>query len=89
MANHKSAIKRIRQNERRNEINRGNAAPVRTEIKKLQKALDENRVDDAKAMLPATLGAISRSAQKGVMHQNKADRTKSRLNAQVQKAAAS
>ena len=89
MANHKSAIKRIRQNERRNEVNRHNAVPVRTQIKKLQKALSEDRVDDAKALLPPTLGALDRSAQKGVMHKNKADRTKSRLNAQVKKASAS
>ncbi len=89
MANHKSAIKRIRQNERRNDVNRRNTAILRTQVKKLQKALDEGRADDAKALLPGTLGALDRSAQKGVMHKNKADRTKSRLNARVKQATAS
>lgn len=89
MANHKSAIKRIRQTKRRNDVNRRNTALLRTQVKKLQKALDEGRADDAKALLPETLGALDRSAQKGVMHKNKADRTKSRLNARVKAAAAS
>jgi small subunit ribosomal protein S20 len=33
----------------------------------------------ARAALPATLGLIERTAQKGVIHRNTADRYKSRL----------
>ena len=88
MANHKSAIKRIRQNERQHAVNSRNRAIVRTQVKKIEKALAESRLDDVKSMLPETLGAIDRSAQKGVMHRNTAGRLKSRLNARIKKAAA-
>ena len=39
MANHKSAEKRIRQNAKRNEINRANRSKLRTQIKKLRTAV--------------------------------------------------
>ena len=79
MANHKSAEKRIRQTEKRTEINRGNRSRLRTEIKKLRTAIDSGDQAVAKELLPATISLIDKSVQKGILHRNTAARHKSRL----------
>ena len=83
MANHKSAIKRIRQTERRNDVNQPNRTQLRTQVKKLDTAIASGSADDAKAAYTATTSAIDKSVQKGVVTANKAGRMKSRLNARV------
>ena len=83
MANHKSAEKRNRQAERRNEANRHNRGRLRTEIKKLRAAIDAGNRDEAKSLLNATVSLIDKSIQKGILHQNAAARYKSRLTAGV------
>lgn len=79
MPNHKSAEKRVRQNEKRRVINRGNRTKVRTYIKKLRAALDSGNGDDVQNTLPVTISVIDKAVQKGVMHKNAAARYKSRL----------
>lgn len=79
MPNHKSAEKRVRQNEKRRVINRGNRTKVRTYIKKLRAALDSGKADDVQNTLPVTISVIDKAVQKGVMHKNAAARYKSRL----------
>lgn len=88
MANHKSAEKRIRQNEKRRAINRQNRSEMRTEIKKLRSALNLGDADRAKQLLPSVMSMIDRSIQKGVLHRNAAARYKSRLTRRVSEAAA-
>jgi small subunit ribosomal protein S20 len=88
MANHKSAEKRARQAERRNEVNRRNRSRLRTEIKKLRAAIEEGNSDEAQALLPRTVSLIDKSIQKGVLHANAAGRYKSRLTASVTKMSA-
>lgn len=83
MANHKSAIKRNRQAERRNEANRRNRARLRTEIKKLRAAIDSGDAGEAKSLLTGTVSLIDKSIQKGILHQNAAARYKSRLTSGV------
>ena len=83
MANHKSAIKRIRQTERRNDVNQRNRAQLRTQVKKLDAALESGNADDAKSAYKTTTSSIDKSVQKGVVTANKAARMKSRLNARV------
>jgi small subunit ribosomal protein S20 len=83
MANHKSAIKRIRQTERRNEVNRRNRSSLRTQVKALRAAIDNGDQEQAKATLNATLSLIDKSIQKGVLHRNAAARYKSRLTVRV------
>ena len=78
MPNHKSAEKRMRQNEKRKQINRSNRTRVRTSIKKLRAALDGNG-GEAAALLPQTVSTIDKAVQKGVIHKNTAARYKSRL----------
>jgi len=83
MANHKSAEKRIRQTERRNEVNRRNRSSLRTQVKALRTAIASGDQEQAKAALNATVSLIDKSIQKGVLHRNAAARYKSRLTVRV------
>jgi small subunit ribosomal protein S20 len=79
MPNHKSAEKRVRQNEKRREVNRGNRSRLRTGIKKLRAALESGDGGSAQTLLPETVSLIDKAVQKGVLHRNAAARYKSRL----------
>jgi small subunit ribosomal protein S20 len=83
MANHKSAEKRIRQTERRNEVNRRNRARLRTQVKALRAAIEAGDQQQAKAALNEAVSLIDKSIQKGVLHRNAAARYKSRLTVRV------
>ena len=86
-----SVLKRIRQTERRTAVNKNNRSRLRTEIKKLRKAIDAGKAEDAKTLLRPTLRTIDRMIQKGILRANTASRYKSRLtrsyNALAQKSA--
>ena len=86
MPNHKSAEKRVRQNEKRRQINRSNRTALRTSIKKLRTALAGNDTATLTELLPQTISKIDKAVQKGVMHRNAAARYKSRLTAHVNQA---
>jgi len=83
MPNHKSAEKRVRQNEKRRAINRGHRTKVRNYIKKLRSALEAGEKETVVSILPETISVIDKSVQKGVLHANAAARYKSRLTAQA------
>jgi small subunit ribosomal protein S20 len=87
MPNHKSAEKRVRQNESRRIINRSNRSRLRSAIKDLRGVLATGPAKDATAMLPKTVSEIDKAVQKGVLHRNAAARQKSRLTARVNQAA--
>jgi small subunit ribosomal protein S20 len=88
MPNHKSAEKRMRQNEKRKQINRSNRTRVRGAIKKLRGALESGDAKELKTLLPATVSTIDKAVQKGVLHRNTAARYKSRLTANANQVAA-
>ena len=88
MPNHKSAEKRMRQNERRRKINRSNRTRVRTAIKNLRSALGTGDAAAINALLPETMSTIDKAVQKGVLHKNAAARYKGRLTARTNKAVA-
>ena len=88
MPNHKSAEKRVRQNEKRRAINRGHKTKVRTYLKKLRAALDSGKSDDVQNVLPEAISVIDKSVQKGVLHKNAAARYKSRLTVRANQVAA-
>jgi small subunit ribosomal protein S20 len=79
MARNISAEKRNRQNEAHRERNRGYRSRMRSGIKQLRTLVASGDAAAARAALPKTLGLIERTAQKGVIHRNTADRYKSRL----------
>ena len=75
MANHKSAIKRARQNEIRRLRNKA----VRTRIKKITKSIRQAGSDDAAAALNQAKSVIDKAAKKRVIHKNTAARKVSQL----------
>jgi small subunit ribosomal protein S20 len=83
MANHVSALKRVRQTERRTERNRANKSRMRTALRKLRAAVNSGNQQEAQALLRTTISVLDKSVQKGVIHKNTASRYKSRLTARV------
>lgn len=83
MPNHKSAEKRVRQNEKRRDNNRSNRGRLRTSIRKLRTALATGEANTVQELLPATISTIDKAVQKGVLHRNAAARYKSRLTTRV------
>ena len=83
MANHKSAIKRARQNEGRRLRNRSVKTRVKGVVKKVNLAVDENAVDSAAALINTAKSEIDKAAKKGVLHKNTAARKISRLSKKV------
>ncbi len=83
MPNHKSAEKRVRQNEKRRAVNRSNKGSLRTQIKKLRAALAAGDKAQSQELLLPTIALIDKSVNKGVLHKNTAARHKSRLTIHV------
>ena len=83
MANHKSAMKRTRQSEIRNLRNRTNKSKMKTAIKAVFAAIEEQSVEKAQAALRAAIPVIDRVAVKGSLHKNTTSRTVSRLTKRV------
>ncbi|GLU44003.1 30S ribosomal protein S20 [Allomuricauda sp. NBRC 101325] len=80
MANHKSALKRIRRNEAVRLRNRYQHKTVRNAIKKLRNEEDKKA---AEALLPTVVGMIDKLAKKNIIHTNKASNLKSKLMSKV------
>ena len=83
MANHKSALKRVRQNEKRKEINRSNRSKLRTSIKKVRAAVTAHDKTASSEVLLSTVSLIDKAVNKGIIHKNTAARHKSRLTKHV------
>ena len=80
MANHKSSIKRIRQEEKRRLHNRYYAKTMRNALRDFR-ALSEKAV--AVERLPKMMSIIDKLAKRSVIHKNKASNLKSKLMRQV------
>lgn len=78
MANTKSALKRIKQNEKRRTRNRAVRTGVRGSLKTARTALDA-KPPDAKAAVAVAIRILDRAVAKGVVHRNTAARRKSTL----------
>ena len=89
MANHKSALKRAKQNEIQRIRNKGYKTRVKKAVKEVRTALTENTPAQAKETLVKAVSLIQKSASKGVIHKNQAARKVSRLTLQVNKLSAS
>ena len=76
MANHKSAIKRIRRNEAVRLRNRHQHKTARNAVKRLRTTTD---VAEAKQLLPNVVSMIDKLAKKNIIHKNKAGNLKSSL----------
>ena len=76
MANHKSALKRIRRNEAVRLRNRYQHKTTRNAIKKLRAEEDKKA---AETLLPTVVSMIDRLAKRNIIHNNKAANLKSQL----------
>ena len=88
MANHISALKRVRQEARRTEFNRRTKTRLRHTIRAIRRALLSKDPSSATALLPKTFSVIDRSAKVGLIKRNTAARYKSRLTLHLRKLAA-
>jgi small subunit ribosomal protein S20 len=87
MAQHSSAKKRIRRDEKQTLRNHSRISRVRTFIKKVESAIVAGDQAAAQAALRLAQPEIMRGVSKGVLHSNTAARKMSRLNAGVAKLA--
>jgi small subunit ribosomal protein S20 len=83
MANTYSALKRVRQTERRTDYNRKNKSRLRHGIRAMRRAITSKDASAAAALLPATFSLIDRSAKSGIIKKNTAARYKSKLHQRV------
>ena len=83
MANTYSALKRVRQTERRTDYNRKNRTRLRHQIRAMRRALTAKDAKAATELLPKTFSIIDRSAKTGAIKKNTASRYKSKLHARV------
>jgi len=88
VANIKSAIKRARQNDKLRQRNASARSMYRTFIKNVIKAIEAKQPEEAKTAFLKAQPIIDKAAQKGLIHQNKAARIKSRLSSQIKDLAA-
>lgn len=79
MANLKSAIKRVSTNESKRLQNEAFKSDTRTQIKKVERLIEANDAENAKAAFQVAVKKIDKTIQKGVMHSNNGNRQKSRL----------
>jgi len=79
MANIKSQIKRIGQNERRHERNKAVKTALRTTTKKVRAALAEGDAEATAALTREASRGLDVAASKGILHKRTAARRKSRL----------
>lgn len=84
MANHKSSVKRIRQEEKRKLHNRYYAKTMRNAVRKLRATKDK---EAAIAMYPAVQKSLDKLAKINVIHKNKAANLKSKLAVYISKLA--
>lgn len=82
MANHKSALKRAGQNERRRLRNKTVQTRVKNVVKEVRLAVAQNG-DRTVEQLNAAKSVIDKAAKKGVLHKKTASRKVSRLTVQV------
>ncbi|MCX8484720.1 MAG: 30S ribosomal protein S20 [Bacteroidia bacterium] len=80
MANHKSAIKRIRANAAKRDLNRYQHKTARNIVKTIRKATSK---DEALKLLTNAFSALDKLAKRNVIHKNKAGNLKSSLQKHV------
>jgi len=81
MANHKSALKAVRQAETRKEDNKYYARTMRNSLKKMRSTTEKAEADK---MLPELSAMLDKLAKKNVIHKNKASNLKSSITKHAQ-----
>ncbi len=76
MANHKSAKKRIRINERKRDINKAAVSQIRTNMKK---TLASKEKEEVEKLYKETVSLLDKGSLKGILHKNNAAHKKASL----------
>ena len=79
MANHKSALKRNRQNIKKREQNRDQKGAMRTQLKKAREEITHGGADWNKGEVKEAVRKLAAMAQKGILKKSTAGRRISRL----------
>lgn len=80
MANHKSAIKKYKRDEKLRMINKMNRSKMRNKIKLFRKKIDSKEFEEAENLFPKVISIIDQTVIKGTIHRKTGSRYKSRLN---------
>jgi small subunit ribosomal protein S20 len=83
MANHASALKRQRQNEKRRLRNRATKSEINTTIKKMLSSLNGKDTDAASGFYKQAIAGLDSAVNKGTLHRKTASRRISRLTKRV------
>jgi small subunit ribosomal protein S20 len=79
VANIKSQIKRIKQNEKAHQRNRAVKSELRTYVRKFREAAEAGNVDEATDAMRAASRKLDKAVSKGVIHKNQAANRKSAI----------
>ena len=79
MHNIKSAKKRVLVNNKKTEQNKAIRSALRTEMKKIDALIKENKIEEAKAALSNAFSVIDSACSKNIIHANNAANKKSKL----------
>lgn len=79
MANIKSQIKRIKQNDAAHERNKAVKSALKTSIRRFREAAEAGDADQAKALAAAANRKLDKAASAGVIHKNQAANKKSAI----------
>jgi small subunit ribosomal protein S20 len=85
VAIHKSVIKRQRQAEKQQLVNKSVKSMLKTMAKKVEQAVEAKNADAAKDAMARTMKAYDKAASVGIVHRNTASRKIARLSAKVGK----
>ena len=88
MPNIKSAKKRVLVNNKKTEQNKAIRSALRTEMKKIDALIKENKIEEAKAALSNAFSVIDSACSKNIIHANNAANKKSKLAKKVDGACA-
>ncbi len=83
MAQHKSAKKRILQNDKKRIRNRHIRTTLRSALKRFEQTLEKQNAEELKAIMGKTISIVDTAASKGVIHKNKAARHVSQITRKI------
>lgn len=83
MANHASALKRVRQSRKRRLRNKSYKSTINTMAKKTMASLEEKDTEKTQAYYKAALARLDSAVNKGILHRNTASRKISRLTKKI------
>lgn len=83
MPTHQSAIKRMRQNEKRRKYNKSYRTRARKLVKEARQAIASGEVNEAEEATREAVRMLDKIASKGIIHKRNAARRKGRLMSQL------